>query len=122
MSNTKPFFKKFDPAEFDSEVLMAGRGYWFVLLVLVVVIVTSSVLISKQTYERHTVYNQLMQAREQAYELDIERQMLVVEQQTFSATPIVVKDAVSKLGMYYPNKEQRLTIVQEIDAQPNINP
>lgn len=116
--DNKPSKKFLDLKDFDSEFLVAGRGYWFVLLVLVVVIVVTAVKTSKQTYERHAVYNQLMQAREQAYELDIEHQRLIVEQQTFSTTPIVAKDAVSKLGMYYPSKEQKFTLVQEIDAPP----
>lgn len=113
--DNQPSKKFLNFKEFDGEFLVAGRAYWFVLLVLVVVIVTTAVLTSKQTYERHTIYNQLMQAREQAYELDIEHQRLIVEQQTFITTPIVAKDAVTKLGMYYPNETQKLTLVQEID-------
>lgn len=100
----------------DYHNLKAGRGYWLVMAGLVGVIVVAGVNTSKQTQERHAVYRQLMKAREHARELKIEEQMLIIEQQTFSATPIVAKRAVAELGMFYPAEKDKLIIVNKTDT------
>lgn len=49
--------------------------------------------------------------------LQIENQRLVIEQQTFSATPQIASRAVTQLGMYSPTTKDKL-ILQPTAAKP----
>lgn len=57
--------------------------------------------------------------------LQIENQRLIIEQQTFSATPQIASRAVTQLGMYSPSTQDKL-ILQPTATQPgdrlNIDP
>lgn len=100
---------------FWGELLQAGLGYWLVMSTLAVIIVVTSVMISKQTQERHEVYRLLGLAKKESYTLQIERQRLVLEQQTFSTTPTVAKRAFDELGMFYPAQKDKLLIIPKTD-------
>lgn len=90
--------------------LRAGRSYWFVMAGLVLVILITAVKTAHQTQERHEVYRKLTQARQQYQSLQTEETRLIIEQQTFSATPIVAQRAVVELGMFYPTQKNRIII------------
>lgn len=49
--------------------------------------------------------------------LQIENQRLIIEQQTFSATPQIASRAVTQLSMYSPSTKDKL-ILQPTAAQP----
>ena len=93
----------------DSD-LVAGRNYWFVMASLVLIILATAIKTVHQTQERHAVYRELSQAKQAYRDMHIEEQRLIIEQQTFSATPIVAQRAVTELGMFYPVDKNRLVI------------
>lgn len=93
--------------------LQAGRSYWFVLFGLVVLVLVLAVHIVKQTQERHDTYRQLSQARQAYQSMQIEEARLIIEQQTFSATPQVAQRAVNELGMFYPVEKNRVVVTTE---------
>ena len=72
-----------------------------VLAVLVVMIFATALGIVTQTQERHEAYIELQKRSRELNELKIEEQRLMIEQQTFSATPQVAQRAVSELGMFF---------------------
>lgn len=92
-------------------ILDNDRMYWFVMAVLVVGIVVTGVKTSKQTYARHQLYFELSNAKKTMQTLKIEEQRLLIEQQTFSATPHIAQRSVSELGMFYPTDKERMVIV-----------
>ena len=84
--------------------------YQFILFVLVVLILATGLGISIQTHERHQHYRTLQKLKGELGELKVEHQRLLIEQETFSATPQVARRAVSELGIYFPTKNDRLVI------------
>lgn len=95
----------------DGQDLQAGRVYWFVLSALVLIILVTGVQNVKQVLVRHELYRALSQAKSEHQRLVTEEQRLLIEQQTFSATPIVAKRAKSELMMDYPRPDQHITIL-----------
>ncbi len=89
----------------------AGRLYWFLLLVLLIVILVAGVKNVTQVQARHALYHELSQARSEYQTLMIEEQRLLIEQQTFSATPIVAQRAANELFMYYPSDHERVAVL-----------
>lgn len=95
----------------DGQDLQAGRVYWFLLAVLVLLILVTGIQNVKQVINRHELYRELLQAQTEYQRLLTEEQRLLIEQQTFSATPIVAKRAKSELMMDYPRPDQHITIL-----------
>lgn len=89
-----------------------------VLAVLVVMIFATALGIVTQTQERHETYIELQKRSRELNELKIEEQRLMIEQQTFSATPQVAQRAVSELGMFFPTNENRRVIMPSAKPDP----
>lgn len=90
--------------------LLAGRSYWFVLAMLVVLILMMGVWTNEQIQERHRLYRELSAERQAHQKMQIEAQRLIIEQQTFSATPTVAGRAVNELNMFYPTAKHRMVV------------
>lgn len=102
--------KKSQARHSNFEIKSPTLIYQFVLLVLVVLILATGLGISIQTYERHQHYRILQALKRELDELKVEHQRLLIEQETFSATPQVARRAVGELGMFFPTKDDRLVI------------
>lgn len=96
----------------DGNDLLAGRSYWFVLIVLVVLILMMGVWTNEQIQERHRLYRELSFERQAYQKMQTEAQRLIIEQQTFSATPTVAGRAVNELNMFYPTQKHRLVVAE----------
>ncbi len=81
-----------------------------ILAILVLLIFWTAVSIVEQTNERHQVHIQIRKLDLELDDLRTEEQRLMIEQQTFSATPQVASRAVSELGMFFPTGENRRVI------------
>ena len=80
-------------ANTDDVVSMVGL-YRLILGVLLVAIMWTGVSIATQTQEHHAAYRQLQQLKSELTAMQVEEQRLLIEQQTFSATPQVARRAV----------------------------
>ncbi|MFB6348684.1 cell division protein FtsL [Moraxella sp. ZJ142] len=87
-----------------------------VLAALIVMIFVVALAIVQQTQERHETYIQLQKLSHELNVLKTEEQRLMIEQQTFSATPQVAQRAVTELGMFFPTNDSRRVIM------PNVKP
>lgn len=96
----------------DGNDLLAGRSYWFVLIFLTVLILMMGVWTNEQIQERHQIYRELSFERQAHQKMQIEAQRLIIEQQTFSATPTVAGRAVNELHMFYPTQKHRLVVTE----------
>ncbi|MDO4440912.1 MAG: cell division protein FtsL [Moraxella sp.] len=96
-------------ANTDDVVSMVGL-YRLILGVLLVAIMWTGVSIATQTQEHHATYRQLQQLKSELTAMQVEEQRLLIEQQTFSATPQVARRAVSELGMFFPTGNHRRVI------------
>lgn len=106
--------KKISPQSLriDNELFFANKKnpiglYWLIIVALVVAILMTGVLLSKQTQERHQTYRNLQKLKAEFIALQVEEQRLRIEQQTFGSTPQVVRSSVDKLGMFFPTKAHR---------------
>lgn len=101
-------FEKDDMIE--STDFVPGRGYWFLLSSLVLLCLIVGIKSVEQTQERHETYRKLSAAQLAFRAMKTEEERLIIEQQTFSATPIVAQRAVSELGMFYPAQSHRVVV------------
>lgn len=81
-----------------------------ILIILIMLIFWTALSIVKQTNERHQVHIDIRKLEIELVQLRTEEQRLMIEQQTFSATPQVASRAVSELGMFFPTGENRRVI------------
>lgn len=100
----------------DDSVSMVGL-YRLILMVLFVAIMWTGVGIAKQTQAHHEAYRQLQQLKEELTAMQVEKQRLLIEQQTFSATPQIARRAVSELGMFFPVGDSRRIISSSASIQ-----
>lgn len=84
--------------------------YVVAMLWLVALILWTAVQTVEQVQAYHHEYGQLQSLKKEFRHLQIERQRMLIEQQTFSATPQVTSRAVVELNMFYPNVSDRLII------------
>ena len=84
--------------------------YVVVLLLLAAAIVWSGIKTAEGVQQYHQDYKTLQDMKKQERKLQIEHQRLLIEQQTFSATPQIASRAVSELGMFSPTLEDKLII------------
>ncbi len=84
--------------------------YVVVLLLLAAAIVWSGIKTAKNVQQYHQDYKTLQDMKKQQRKLQVEHQRLLIEQQTFSATPQIASRAVAELGMYSPTLEDKLII------------
>lgn len=93
----------------DNEIGMIGFCR-LILGLLVIAIIWTGVSISIQTQAHHEAYRNLQQLKKELTNMQVEEQRLLIEQQTFSATPQVARRAVSELGMFFPEGDSRQVI------------
>ncbi len=82
--------------------------YVVVLVLLAAAIVWSGIKTAEEVQQYHQDYKTLQDMKER--KLQIEHQRLLIEQQTFSATPQIASRAVAELGMYSPTLKDKLII------------
>ncbi len=84
--------------------------YVVMLLLIAAAIVWSGVKTAENVQQYHQDYKTLQDMKKQERKLQVEHQRLLIEQQTFSATPQIASRAVSELGMYSPTLKDKLII------------
>lgn len=84
--------------------------YVVVLLLLAAAIVWSGIKTAEAVQQYHQDYKTLQDMKKQQRNLQVEHQRLLIEQQTFSATPQIASRAVAELGMYSPTLKDKLII------------
>lgn len=84
--------------------------YVVVLLLLAAAIVWSGIKTAEAVQQYHQDYKTLQDMKKQQRQLQVEHQRLLIEQQTFSATPQIASRAVAELGMYSPTLKDKLII------------
>ncbi|WP_201596388.1 cell division protein FtsL [Psychrobacter vallis] len=84
--------------------------YVVVLLLLAAVIIWSGIKTAEGVQQYHQDYKTLQDMKKQERKLQVEHQRLLIEQQTFSATPQIASRAVAELGMFSPSLKDKLII------------
>ena len=84
--------------------------YVAVLLIIAAAIVWSGIKTAEGVQQYHQDYKTLQDMKKQERKLQVEHQRLLIEQQTFSATPQIASRAVSELGMFSPTLKDKLII------------
>ena len=84
--------------------------YVALLLLLTIGILWTAVLSAEQVQQYHEDYITLQKMKKEHRQLQIENQRLVIEQQTFSATPQIASRAITELGMYSPTTKDKLIL------------
>lgn len=84
--------------------------YVAILLLLAAAIIWSGIKTAEGVQQYHQDYKALQDMKKQERKLQIEHQRLLIEQQTFSATPQIASRAVAELGMFSPTLEDKLII------------
>lgn len=84
--------------------------YTVAMGLLVVAILWTGVKTAQQVQSYHHIYGEMTKLKQDFRQLQIERQRMLIEQQTFSATPQVTNRAVTELNMFYPNLSDRMII------------
>ncbi|WP_288775844.1 cell division protein FtsL [uncultured Psychrobacter sp.] len=109
-----------DSLEISDFLTKRYRGvsvYGAVMILLAIGIIWTAVLTAEQVQQYHEDYMVLQKMKVEHRNLQIENQRLVIEQQTFSATPQIASRAVTQLGMYSPTTKDKL-ILQPTAAKP----
>jgi len=111
----KPANRRAVPSNTDIGELFVRRFnvvsiYVVVLLLLAVAIVWSGIKTAEEVQQYHQDYKTLQDMKKQERKLQVEHQRLLIEQQTFSATPQIASRAVAELGMYSPTLKDKLII------------
>lgn len=90
-----------------------GISIYAVLMgVLLTLILWTGISTVRQIQAYHHQYTDLQKAKKEYRNLQIEHQRLLIEQQTFSATPQIARRAVTELNMFYPKLSDRMIIQQ----------
>lgn len=97
-----------DLHEYTTEQMSLVGLYRLIVAGLLFGILITGVMIATQTQKRHQTYQELTRLRQQLVNMQVEESRLLIEQQTFSATPQVARRAVRELGMHYPTKKERI--------------
>lgn len=105
-----------DVAELLSRRYRGVSIYLTVMVALVIGIVGTGIKIAEQTVQYRQDYQTLKHKEKTLNQLQIERQRLLIEQQTFSATPQIAARAVAELRMYSPKLSEKL-IVQPVSVK-----
>lgn len=94
--------------EYTTEQVSLLGLYRLIVGALLLAILMTGVMIAMQTQKRHQTYQELVRLKQAMTELQIEESRLLIEQQTFSATPQVAQRAVGELAMYYPSVKEQI--------------
>ena len=84
--------------------------YAVAMMLLIIAILWTGVSVVEQIQTYHQQYGELQKLKKQFRQLQMEHQRMLIEQQTFSATPQVTNRAVTELNMFYPNLSDRMII------------
>ena len=84
--------------------------YVAILVLLAAGIVWSGIKTAEGVQQYHQDYKTLQDMKKQERNLQVEHQRLLIEQQTFSATPQIASRAVAELGMFSPTLKDKLII------------
>lgn len=90
--------------------------YLVAMIALVIGIIGTGINIAEQTMQYRQDYQTLKNKEKTLSQLQIEHQRLLIEQQTFSATPQIAARAVAQLRMYSPKLSEKL-IVQPVSIK-----
>ena len=104
-------------SEFLTKRYRGVSVYGAVMILLAIGIIWTAILTAEQVQQYHEDYMALQKMKVEHRNLQIENQRLVIEQQTFSATPQIASRAVTQLGMYSPTTKDKL-ILQPTAAKP----
>ena len=111
----KPTRRAGTPSNVDIGELFVRRFnvvsiYVAILLLLAAAIIWSGIKTAEGVQQYHQDYKTLQDMKKQQRKLQVEHQRLLIEQQTFSATPQIASRAVAELGMYSPTLKDKLII------------
>lgn len=103
------------PSDTDVGELFARRFnvvsiYVALMLLLAAAIIWSGIKTAEGVQQYHQDYKTLQDMKKQERKLQVEHQRLLIEQQTFSATPQIASRAVAELGMFSPTLKDKLII------------
>ena len=84
--------------------------YVAILILLAAGIVWSGIKTAEGVQQYRQDYKTLQDMKKQERKLQVEHQRLLIEQQTFSATPQIASRAVAELGMFSPTLKDKLII------------
>lgn len=84
--------------------------YVAILVLLAAGIVWSGIKTAEGVQQYHQDYKTLQDMKKQERKLQVEHQRLLIEQQTFSATPQIASRAVAELGMFSPTLKDKMII------------
>lgn len=104
-------------SEFLTKRYRGVSVYGAVMILLAIGIIWTAVLTAEQVQQYHEDYMALQKMKVEHRNLQIENQRLIIEQQTFSATPQIASRAVTQLGMYSPATKDKL-ILQPAATKP----
>ncbi|MFW2176755.1 MULTISPECIES: cell division protein FtsL [unclassified Moraxella] len=84
--------------------------YTVAMGILVIAILWTGVSVVEQIQSYHHRYGEMSKLKKEFRQLQVERQRMLIEQQTFSATPQVTQRAVAELNMFYPDLSDRMIV------------
>lgn len=96
--------------------------YVVVLLLLAGAVVWSGIITAEGVQQYHQDYKTLQDMKKQERKLQVEHQRLLIEQQTFSATPQIASRAVAELGMYSPTLKDKMIIQPGVAVAESVSP
>lgn len=117
--NEKVLSKEDERLNFAEVFGVENHGGWvyaFIFGVIIVAVLGTAIGVVGQVQYYHREYKKLLVLQEEFRQLQIENQSLLLEQQTFSATPQMMNRAMNELGMFYPNVSDRIII----EVNPNV--
>lgn len=98
------------PTEFMATEYKGVSIYALAMTILIGLILWTGIATVQQVQAYHQQYGNLQQLKKDYRKLQIENQRLLIEQQTFSATPQIASRAVAELNMFYPQLSDRMII------------
>ena len=114
-NNKKNRHDEMDAASLEMSAILTKRYrgisvYAVVMFMLAAAIIWTAVITAEQVQQYHRDYMALQKMKVEHRNLQIENQRLIIEQQTFSATPQIASRAVTQLGMYSPSTKDKLIL------------
>ncbi|MEY2862390.1 MAG: hypothetical protein RLY58_97 [Pseudomonadota bacterium] len=91
---------------------------WLVIFALAGGIVSSALGVAYQVFLHRQTFQALQKANKQREALDVEWGRLLIEQQTFGATPQIGSRAVTFLRMYSPPAAQTVVLSTPTSTMP----
>ena len=109
-----------------SDILSKRYGgisvYFVVMVLMAIAIISTAIRTAEQIQTYHQDYSVLQDMKRKQRKLQVEYQRLLIEQQTFSATPQIANRAVTELGMFSPSTQDKLIIQPVASSTGQANP